>query len=69
MPIDDLVTVRDAAAELGVTPDALRNAVARGLLEPVRVGARFNLLPRDQIERYRQHHLRRRGPGARRSTP
>ena len=61
MPVGDFLTMREAAEELGVTPDALRFAVRRGLITPTRVSRRMNLITREQVEAYRRDHLGQRG--------
>jgi excisionase family DNA binding protein len=58
----DLVTVDTAARELGLSPDAVRLAIRRGVLPTVRVDGRTRLIPRLEVERYRRDHLRKRGP-------
>ena len=57
----ELISVADAARELGITPDALRGAIMRGTLSPVRVDQRTNMLERTEVERYRRDHLGQRG--------
>ena len=61
MPLGDFLTMREAAEELGVTPDALRFAVRRGLITPTRAHPRMNLITREQVEAYRRDHLGQRG--------
>jgi excisionase family DNA binding protein len=61
MPINGYLTMREAAEELGVTPDTLRFAVRRGLITPTRVHNRMNLVTREQVERYRREHLGQQG--------
>jgi hypothetical protein len=57
----ELVSLTQAAKELGITPDALRGAIARKALSPVRIDGRTNMLTREEIERYRRENLGRRG--------
>jgi excisionase family DNA binding protein len=57
----DLVSVAAAAEELGITPDGVRGAIKRGLITPVRLDGRTNLIPRDQLDRYKAQHQGRRG--------
>jgi DNA-binding transcriptional MerR regulator len=61
MPVGDFLTMREAAKELGITPDAVRFAVRRGLITPTRVHARMNVVTREQVEAYRRDHLGQRG--------
>jgi hypothetical protein len=62
MPITpDLFTVTEAAAELGLSPSALRSAINYGSLHPIRLDRRTNMLSREEIERYRREHLGQRG--------
>ena len=62
MPIrEDLLSVAEAAQELGLTRPAIRRAIQRGLIEPVRLDGRTNLIPRAQVERYRAQHRGRMG--------
>jgi predicted ArsR family transcriptional regulator len=57
----ELVSVAAAAQELGLTPSAIRHAIKRGLIEPVRLDARTNLIPRAQVDKYRAEHRGRMG--------
>lgn len=65
---DDLLSVAQAAAELGLSRISIRQAIMRRLITPVRLDGRTNLIPREELERYRRDHLRTRGPGARKRT-
>ena len=67
MPIDDLVTTAEAAEMLGLSRSSVKYAIARGVLKAVTVHNRFNLVHRDEVERYRREHLGRRG--RRKKTP
>ena len=58
---EDLITVAQAAEELGLTPQAVRNAVMRGHITPERLDGRTSLLPRAEIDRYRRERLGRHG--------
>jgi hypothetical protein len=61
--LDGLLSVDQAAQELGVTPGSLRSAIVRGAIVPVRLAAyprRAFLVPQE-VERYRAEHLGRRG--------
>jgi excisionase family DNA binding protein len=57
----ELLSVAAAAEELGITPDAIRGAIKRGLIEPVRLDGRTNLIPRAQVDKYRAKHRGRMG--------
>jgi excisionase family DNA binding protein len=57
----DLVTVADAAQELGLSPHSVRYAITRGVLQVVPLDGRTNLIPRSEVERYRREHLGQRG--------
>jgi excisionase family DNA binding protein len=62
MPVlEDYLTVTEAAEELGLTASAIRRAIMRGLIEPVRLGRRTNLIPRAQVDKYRAEHRGRMG--------
>lgn len=63
----DLLTVAQAAAELGVGPSAIRDAISRGAITPVRIDGRTNMLTRAEVERYRRQSLGR--PGRRKTKP
>jgi excisionase family DNA binding protein len=56
-----LYTTREAASLLGLTPSALRSAIANGVLRALRIDERTNLISEDEIERYRRENLGRRG--------
>jgi Helix-turn-helix domain len=60
-PTQELLSLAQAAEELGITPDALRGAIARKVLAPVRIDGRTNMLTREEVERYRRERLGRRG--------
>lgn len=51
----DLITVRQAAAELQVQPNTVYRWCARGLLRPVRLGTRAVRLRRSDIERLKKN--------------
>jgi excisionase family DNA binding protein len=55
------MTLRQAAASLGVTPDSLRQAIARGALKAEKHGRDWWVTP-FEVERYRRESLRRPGP-------
>ena len=51
------MTLKEAAAQLSVTPDNLRGAIARGTLKARKVGRDWTVTRRE-VERYRQEHKR-----------
>ena len=51
----DLITVRQAAAELQVQPNTVYRWCARGLLRPVRLGTRAVRFRRSEIERFKKN--------------
>lgn len=51
------MTLKEAAKLLGVTPDNLRGAIARGTLKANKHGRDWFVTP-TQVEKYRQEHLR-----------
>ena len=57
----EMLTVKRAAEELGLRPVSIRRAVMRGVLEVVPLDGRTYLVSREEVERYRREHLRRRG--------
>lgn len=54
------MTLKEAAVVLGITPDSLRQAIARGTLRGRKVGTTWTVTPRE-VERYRADSLGRRG--------
>jgi len=60
----DLLTVREAAAVLGVTPNAVQHAAARGTLTPATRAHGRLLFWRAEIERYQATIGRPRKNGA-----
>ena len=52
-----LVTLKEAAESLGVTPDNLRGAIARGVLKAKKLGRDWFVTPAE-VERYRREHRR-----------
>jgi excisionase family DNA binding protein len=60
--MQDLVNVETAARELGLSPDAIRLAIRRGVLPAVQIDRRTKLVRRADLETYRRDHLRTRGP-------
>lgn len=51
------MTLKEAAALLGVTPANLRGSIARGALTANKHGRDWFVTPA-QVEKYRQEHLR-----------
>ncbi len=54
--IRDMLTLREAAAELAVHPATLRQQLANGVLRGRKVGPVWTITRRD-LERYRAEHL------------
>lgn len=52
------MTLREAAALLGVTPDNLRGAIKRGSLQARKLGRDW-IVEEDEVERYRKDSLRK----------
>jgi len=62
-----MLTVAQAASELGIQPGAVRDAIARGSMQAVRVGGRgvragLLLIQRHELERYQREIKGRPGP-------
>ena len=51
------MTLKEAAALLGVTPDNLRGAIARGAMTARKLGRDWTVTRRE-VERYRSENLR-----------
>ena len=62
-----LVTVTEAAAELGLTVHAVAKRLRRGQMKGERVSPRLWLVPREEVERWKE--IGRMKPGPRRRTP
>lgn len=56
----ELLTITEAAEELGIRADSLRQAVLRGAVQAERAGGIW-LLRRQEIEKYRQQRKPNRG--------
>jgi excisionase family DNA binding protein len=55
MPTSEFLNVRQAASELGVHENTIRNWEDRGLLHGIRLpGSGFRRFPREEIERMRR---------------
>lgn len=50
-----------AARELGITPDAVRFAMNRGLIAFEQIDGRTRMIPRAAVDAYRRDHLGQRG--------
>ena len=57
----EMLTVKRAAEDLGLSPVSIRRAVMRGTLEVVPLDGRTYLVSREEVERYRREHLGQRG--------
>lgn len=62
-----MLTVTQAASELGIQPGAVRDAIARGSMQAVRVGGRgvragLLLIQRHELERYQREIKGKPGP-------
>lgn len=51
------MTLKEAATLLGVTPDNLRGAIARGTLKATKMGRDWFVTPK-AVEKYRSEHRR-----------
>jgi excisionase family DNA binding protein len=51
------MTLKEAAASLGITPDSLRQAIARGALKGTKLGRDW-IVTEQEVARYRAEHLR-----------
>ncbi len=63
------MNVSEVAGELGITPGAVRDAIARGRMAAIRKGggeqrAGFLLIEKTEVERYRNEVLGKRGVAA-----
>jgi excisionase family DNA binding protein len=57
----EMLTVKRAAEELGLSSVSIRRAIMRGALKVVPLDGRTNLVSREEVERYRSEHLGQRG--------
>lgn len=60
-PVVAVMPLKQAAAILGVTPDNLRGAIARGSLRATKIGRDWTVTPKE-VERYRTEHRRAERP-------
>ncbi len=56
-----LFTTSEAAAQLGIAPATVKDAIMRGTLEYVPIHPRLNMVTREAIEKYRRDHLGQQG--------
>jgi len=56
-----IYTVKEAAAALGLSEATIRSAIYRGSITANKMGARLNVIEREEVERYRQERLGTRG--------
>lgn len=61
------MTLIQAAAELGLTPDTLRQQIHAGVLRAQKVGRDWQVT-RSEVERYRRNHRRAAGSAAMKAT-
>jgi excisionase family DNA binding protein len=63
-----MVTVTEAAAELGVSGAAINKRLQRGDMRGVKVNPRLWLIPAEEVERWKQRGRLRPGPKPRESA-
>jgi len=65
-----LFTTTEAAAQLGIAPATVKDAIMRGTMEYVPIHPRLNMVTREAIEKYRRDHLGQQGrpKGTRKKT-
>ena len=68
--LENYLKVTEAAKELGLTPWGVRTAIQEGRITPVRLDktSRTNLIPLEEVERYRREHLGQRGKRKKKSV-
>jgi excisionase family DNA binding protein len=61
--LENYLTIKEAAAELGLTSWGVRTAIQEGRLEavPLAETSRTKLITRAEVERYKREHKGRRG--------
>ena len=64
--MDELLTVQQAADELGLSRRGVQNRIDRGEMQATRVGARVWVIARAEVERWRA--LGRQRPGRKRKV-
>ena len=57
LDVERPMTLKEAAASLGITPDSLRQAIARGALRATKLGRDW-IVTAEEVERYRMEHRR-----------
>lgn len=65
--MQDMLTVKQAASELGMQEASVRKAILAGRLVAQRVGERLLVIHRQDVERYKSEYPRT--PGRPRKTP
>jgi excisionase family DNA binding protein len=60
--MDEFITVGDAARELGIGRSALHSRIKRGEIRAIRVSPRLLLIPRSEVERWRDKGKLKPGP-------
>ncbi|MGD9894755.1 MAG: helix-turn-helix domain-containing protein [Dehalococcoidia bacterium] len=66
---DDLITVNEAAAELGLASVTVRKRLEAGTMRGQNIGGRIWLIPRAEVERAKAAGPLKRGPKPRKSAP
>jgi excisionase family DNA binding protein len=61
MPLHDVMTVGEAALELGLSPISVRDAIRRGALTGVRIDRRTWGVSREEVAHYKRESLGQRG--------
>ncbi len=68
MPVErGFYTIQEAAGELGLAESTLRRYISDGVIRSDKIGARLNVIPVDELERYRHDRLGGRGWADRRA--
>ena len=65
--LDDIITLAEGGALLGLAPVTLRAQAARGVLRARRIGKTW-VTTREEVERYRREHLGKHGRSDRYAT-
>jgi excisionase family DNA binding protein len=56
-----MLSVAEAAEELGISTTTIHRAVGNGTIRPTRLNGRTYLIPQSEVERYRRERLGNRG--------